>query len=272
MMRLILFLGVAGLAAYALLPPREEPDWNADGPVATAQSVAVPQADRKLRSWGPTLKSLGREPEARPATQPSDRPSPLRQEAAYRPAEAAQVSERAPAGAPAIDSVQAPVAWVKLTFAARVHSAASVSSPVVKFYRAGTELQVVGREYGWLELLDPVTQERGFVFEKYLVAIDGPSPTQSALESTAEPTPAKLASPKVRTLSKSSKPAKQALVDKPTMQASEDVDVTRRDGLTKKEERRQRRLFRWFGGRDAAPSPWTVGSPRPRPVGKEVKD
>ena len=52
-------------------------------------------------------------------------------------------------------------------------------------------VQIVGRESGWLELQDPVTQERGFVFEKYLAAIDGPSPTQpmSASKSRAQASP-----------------------------------------------------------------------------------
>ena len=47
-------------------------------------------------------------------------------------------------------------------------------------YRPGTELQLVRRENGWLELLDPVTQERGWIFEKYLISIGAPSPTQAA--------------------------------------------------------------------------------------------
>jgi hypothetical protein len=270
MMRLILFLGVAGLAAYAFLSPREEPDWNVDATVATAlpeaKTAANPQADRKLRSWGPTLKSLGREHASQLASKQAGDSAPLRQEAAYRLGEPTGGAERAPEAGDGAAAVHGPVSWAKLIFAARVHSAASVSSPVIRFYGAGTELQVVGREYGWLELLDPVTQQRGFVFEKYVVAIDGPSRTQSALGSTAEPTPARVASPKVGTLKKSSRPTRQAPGEKPTMQASNDGEVTRLEGrrerLAKKEERRERKLFRWFGGRDARPAPLTVGSPR----------
>ena len=59
--------------------------------------------------------------------------------------------------------------------------------PPSGFYAPGTDLQVVRREGGWLQVSDPVTQERGWVLEKYLVATDGPSSTQAAsLESTAE--------------------------------------------------------------------------------------
>ncbi len=73
-----------------------------------------------------------------------------------------------------------------MVFAAKVHSGASVSSPAVRYYRPGTELQVERREGGWVGVSDPVTQERGWVFEKYLSSIDGPSPIQAAADSTDE--------------------------------------------------------------------------------------
>lgn len=268
MMRLLLFLCAAGVAGYALLPSRDEPDWNTDATIATAPDVAISQADRKLRSWGPTLKSLGREPEARSAaSRHAGVAAPLRQEATYRPGlpeepsrsdqtpGAGDVAAEVAAPSPEIDAAGEQVTWAKLVLAASVHSAASVSSPVIKFYGAGTELEVVGREYGWLELRHPVTLERGYVFERYLVAIDSPSPTRSALESTAEPKPARVASPK---------PTMRASGDKPTVQATDDTEVPRLDRrrLAKKEERRERKLFRWFGGRDAGLAPMTVGSPR----------
>ena len=71
--------------------------------------------------------------------------------------------------------------------AAQTHSQASVSSPTVRFYRPGTELQIVRREGIWLEVSDPVTQERGWVLAQYLSSIDSPIPAQVATESTTEP-------------------------------------------------------------------------------------
>jgi hypothetical protein len=130
------------------------------------------------------------------------------------------------ASLPGIDGTeQEPVEWAKVIFAARVHSEASVSSPTVAYYRPGTELQVVKRENGWLQLLDPVTQERGWVFEKYLSSIDGPSPTQAAMESTtenglSEPIPSK---PVLPSSKKRSRP------NKPILRALEDVGVTESD-------------------------------------------
>jgi len=51
---------------------------------------------------------------------------------------------------------------------------------------------------------------------------------------------------------------------KPAMQAAGDTEAPRLDRrrLAKKEERHKRKLFRWFGGRDAALAPMAVGSPR----------
>jgi hypothetical protein len=254
MMRLLLFC-VLGVAAYALLPAPEEPDWNADATIAAAPVVS--QADRKLRSWGPTLKSLGRHPETRSASSGQAGPSaPLAQDAAYRPGIAAEpLASETPPGDLAAQVEAQQVAWVKLILAAKVHSAASVSSPVVRIYGAGRELEVVGREDGWLELRDPVTLERGFVFESYVVAIDSPGSTRAALESTPELKPAKAALPKAAT---------RAAGVKPTTHAADNTEDPRYDRrwLTRKEERRERRLFRWFGSRDAALAPMTVGAPR----------
>ena len=80
-----------------------------------------------------------------------------------------------------------PVELAKVILAAQTHSQASVSSPTVRFYRPGTELQVVRREGIWFEVSDPVTQERGWVLAQYLSSIESPTPTQVATESTTEP-------------------------------------------------------------------------------------
>jgi hypothetical protein len=89
-----------------------------------------------------------------------------------------------------------PVEWAKVVLTAQTHSQASVSSPTVRFYRPGTELQVVRREGAWFQLLDPATQERGWIFEKYLASIDNPSAPKVATESIPEPLAAKSALPK----------------------------------------------------------------------------
>jgi Bacterial SH3 domain len=252
--RLLFALCLAGAAVYVLTPPRAVPDREAED-----NSAAQTQANHPMSSWGSSLQSLRRTPQV-PLANSEEGASP-RQSAAHGPRRYGenQDSERTPvahdpaasvviASAPAIDAAeQEPIEWAKVIFAARVHSEASVSAPVIRFYRPGTELQVVRRESGWLQLLDPVTQERGWVFEKYLVSLDGPSPTQAVMESITESPRARVASPKSQKPSRSSKLAVR-LPDK--------VEVA------KSEQRRGFGLFRFFRGREVGAAAWSIGSTR----------
>ena len=111
----------------------------------------------------------------------------LKQEALYRPDSAAgnEASQAAPdAGAQPAAATAGPaealhdaahVAWVKVVHGAKAHSAASIPLPHHEILPARQGIARFGRETGWIELLDPATQERGYVFERYLVAIEGPT-------------------------------------------------------------------------------------------------
>jgi hypothetical protein len=68
--------------------------------------------------------------------------------------------------------------WAEVVLAARVHSAASVSSPTVRHYRVGTRLKVIDRKSGWIKVIDPTTSDEGWIFEKYLMLKDGPDRKQ----------------------------------------------------------------------------------------------
>jgi hypothetical protein len=59
--------------------------------------------------------------------------------------------------------------WAEVVLAAGVHSAASVSSPTVRYYRVGTRLKVIDRESGWIKVIDPTTSKQGWIYEKYLM-------------------------------------------------------------------------------------------------------
>ena len=275
MMRALVVLSLAGAAAYMLIPASEEREWNTGEKVSTARlgplpHDPLPQGDRKLRSWGPTLKSLGRDSQGRVAApqQPSISAT-LKQEALYQPDSAAgnEASQAAPDMAETVAPAEAlqdaaHVAWVKVVYGARAHSAASISSPITKFYPPGKELQILGRESGWIELLDPATQERGYVFERYLVAIDGPGPSQAVTQASTELAPVKASkAPKPQTPRLATKPVQQAVNDvgtaRPEEAATSDMKRTAR-----KEERRERKMFRLFGSRNPRGEAWTVGSPR----------
>jgi hypothetical protein len=184
-------LSLVGVALYSLLVLSSNvlPNGKVEDTFAGKTQPNDP-IDRELRSWGANL----------PALVNSQQPFPRhpQQNVVHAPTEWMSGADQ-PAASPGnlaaseLDSSkQDHVEWTKVTLAARVHSEAYVSSPTIRFYRPGTQLQVVSRENGWLQLLDPVTQERGWIFEKYLVSIDGP--TQTALESTTEPSPANVAS------------------------------------------------------------------------------
>jgi hypothetical protein len=220
-MKGLLFLGLVGAAIYALLVYTHHvlPGGEAEDTFA-GQSQPNQQVAQHLSSWGTHLASRSRSQNAQQSA-----PLPAQQKAADEPRsnDPSQNSERklgawsetaaseAKAPVSASESVVS-VEWAKVVLAARVHDQASVSSLTVRFYTPGTDLQVVRREGDWLQVSDPVTQERGWVLEKYLVATDGPSSTQAAsLESTPEPLFTKAASPKSKKWSRSSKRSKSAV-------------------------------------------------------------
>ena len=82
---------------------------------------------------------------------------------------------------------------------ATVHSGPSVSAPIVRLYSVGAELQLTDYQHGWFQVLDPVTSQRGWIFEEYyLQAIRGPGQTiafqepvnpQQEVVKTRKPTP-----------------------------------------------------------------------------------
>jgi hypothetical protein len=244
MKRLLLTLSLAGAAIYAgnslISTNGVVPDRVAAGtPIAIGQTQPIHPVVRHLRSWGSYLSDLpvSQTPQATLATYQKPAPLPPQQEAAYGPRpnnespgqnpEPTLVSDdQTAASVSGFDGAEPePVEWAKVMLGAKVHSKASVSSPTVRYYRPGTELQVVRREDGWVGVSDPLTQERGWVFEKYLSLINGPSQTQAALESTnesefSEPTPAKPALPSSKKRSPPSIPA---------LRVSEDVAVTESD-------------------------------------------
>jgi hypothetical protein len=243
-MRGLLLLSIVGVALYAILlfadnALRERQTEDAFGKAQPSHA-----ADRTLRAWGRNLSALV-----------IQQPEPPSQ---YSGGDSGADGELAASGESTEATVgyaeQEPVEWVEVVLAARAHSEASVSSPTIRFYSSGIELQIVRRQDGWVEVIDPATHERGWVFERYILSIEGPRSIQTAMDSRTEdklstPKSTSRALPNAKQRSRSAKPAVQA-VDK---------------FITKSEMRRarwagrddHRRRFGLFGRRFATfDAPW----------------
>ncbi|MGH6804747.1 MAG: SH3 domain-containing protein [Methyloceanibacter sp.] len=176
-MKGLLLLGLVGAAIYGalvlsdnLLPRDPAKDAFA------GQSLGNP-SDRQLRSWGTDLPAL-----TSSSFPESALPSPKTD---VTPASSRSASSEAKPTTTQADGTYQPIEWARVVLAAKVHGDASVSSPTLRFYQPGTALQVVSRQNGWVQITDPASGERGWVFEQYLVPADGPTATQTAMVTTA---------------------------------------------------------------------------------------
>jgi hypothetical protein len=178
-MKGVLFLGLVGAAIYgAILLSYDLLPHDQAANVLTGQSLGNPEG-RELHSWGTDLPALA---------------SSSSQEASLALPKAATTSV---SPSPVVASTNSrsttyqPVEWARAAFAAKVHSDASVSSPTLGFYHPGSTLQVVSRQNGWVQVADPNSGERGWVFEQYLVPTESPTATQTAMATTSTAEPAR---------------------------------------------------------------------------------
>jgi hypothetical protein len=189
-MKGVLFLSLVGAAIYmALVVSHDQlPTDRADDSVTRQSSSGPP--DRQLRSWGTDLSSLV---SSRAASLPLRKPgvvlgsleTPSRQDSAV-------VADGLPKAAEAPTFLQSdgtsyePIEWAKVMLAARAHSEASVSSPTLRFYQPGAALRVISRDNGWVQVTDPISREGGWILEQYLMPIDRPTVTQTAMATTTK--------------------------------------------------------------------------------------
>lgn len=139
-------------------------------------------------SWGSNLQSIRKGPEVsgsgpqQPASSEvnSHVPRPGTEKQQSEPTPSAQPSAQLDqASAPAKDNTDQKASnWVRMTQDVRTRSEASLSSPELRYYPAGSKAQAIGRVNGWVQLLDPTTQERGWVYHSYLASIDDPGEVQ----------------------------------------------------------------------------------------------
>ena len=182
MSRLLLLLSLIGAAIYVFLiyTHRVLTDEKAEKTYAAQPQPKQPV--ERMSSWDTYLpdRSTNQNPQlasSQPSTPPqqSDEASQNSERSADQVASSenkATFSESGDMEPKPVELAPNPVELAKVILAAQTHSQASVSSPTVRFYRPGTELQVVRREGIWFEVSDPVTQERGWVLAQYLSSVD----------------------------------------------------------------------------------------------------
>ena len=184
-MKGVLFLSLVGAAIYMALVvshDRLSTDRADDG--FTRQSSSGPP-NRQLRSWGTNLPSLV---SSQGASLPLRKPDAASGsfETAHRQGSAvvAKAAE-APTFSQSDQTSYEPIEWAKVILAARAHSEAFVSSAILRFYQPGAVLQVISRENGWVQVTDPSSREDGWILEQYLIPIDRPTVTQTAMVTIA---------------------------------------------------------------------------------------
>ena len=220
-----LSLGSAVLYTLLVIIDNRIPDGIADNTVASEAH----SNQRRLSAWGPYLpnRSPGQDRQASTTTQPTHQqnaalaPKPYRQSPRHfdgQPAsdnDGARIGKRPaslptePSASPVPKGENEEANWVFVIRGATVHSGPSVSAPTVRFYSVGTELQLIDYQQGWFQVLDPVTSQRGWIYEKYyLEAIRGPG-QQLAVQDLPSPTRVALAAPKPKPVSRVEKPRPQ---------------------------------------------------------------
>jgi hypothetical protein len=168
-MKVLMLLGLVGATIYGVLAlssnllPRETAENAFDG-----RNLGDP-SDRRLRSWGTDLPSLADSSSETSLALPE---SPVTTRSNFR----------SPTPARPDGTAYPPIEWAKVALTAKVHGEASVSSSTLRLYQPGTALHVVSRQNGWVQIIDPTSGERGWVFEQYLVPADSPiTTTQTAI-------------------------------------------------------------------------------------------
>lgn len=74
--------------------------------------------------------------------------------------------------------------WVKVVDAVNMRAGPSSSNPVMKVQLTGAKLRVASRQDGWVKVVEPDTGKKGWVYGKYVTAIE-PISRRAEIEETA---------------------------------------------------------------------------------------
>ena len=265
MKRLLLLAGLIGFAIYLLnssrTPPMEPtetvstvqatPDRQIDGPATPERQTAGPLKS----SWGSNLQTLAEEPEV-PSTE-DQQPAPSKtassglvphtntpQSQPTRNTET-PVAEGQVSASSTNNLEQEATEWIRIDQVVMLRSEPSLSSPELRSYPAGSKAQVVKRKNGWIQLLDPATKERGWVYHAYASSID--SSGEAPLKAMSEMPRSQIASPPRRSTS-TPKPAVRASDPATANNANSSGDQTARTF----KRRRGLGFFKWRRARRAS--------------------
>ena len=244
-MKVVLFLSLVGAAIYmALVVSHDQLPSHGTDDSFTRQRSNAP-TDRQLRSWGTDLPSLVSS-QAASLTLRKPRVVPGSPETAHsRTSAVVANAAEAPTFSQSDDTSYEPIEWAKVMLAARAHSEASISSSTLRFYQPGVALQVIGRENGWVQVTDPTSREGAWILEQYLVPIDRPTVTQTAMATTASKA---LSEP---TQTKPVPSAKRRTRVRPAVRVPEAVALTQFDSRSERHAEPRRGLGLFFFGRFA---------------------
>ena len=187
MQQTLLFLWLVGAALYAVITLTSAPSPTAsvgaddfkrpgsESPVAQPSTAHEPKPDLRARAASQTSNKEMSEPATLDVT------------------------------VPPVDPVHR--LWGELLRGAPVHSSPSVSSATLGYAAAGTEMQILERELGWVRVLDPATSREGWIYEEHVTAKESPNRLQA--EATARQEAALASEPeKPERAAKSKKPPK----------------------------------------------------------------
>jgi len=254
MKRFVLFLLLVGTAVYFLMPQRKPLEVRPEV-ASTAQNQANPhEANGPLTSsWGSRLQTLRQKPRAAWASAQQSVPTEItgsvqtvgsverqiREKQGSRPTGQAESSVKLDQASESTneDPEREAVTWVRMTTAVKTRSEAAIDSPTLRSYSAGSIARIVGQENGWVQLLDPNTQERGWVYHLYLAALAPPTAAQIAAAKKPQPVAAASTEPQKPV---SRQPTRTV---KPTIRTPDPFAVTkaqqRRDKKARRAERRR---------------------------------
>ena len=148
---------------------------HSDCTVPAQSAAAVTQHDPQQASRVGTEEGATDSPPATQETVPNDA---VQVQAEKTQGPNTDASTTTSDGLASDDTPLAADAWGEMLRGAPVHSGPDVSSAILGYVAAGTDMQLLSRELGWVKVLDPATARQGWIYEQHIIAKAGPDAIQ----------------------------------------------------------------------------------------------